>query len=74
MVPTFSAAATVVGATDLVAGMPRRVAERFAATTLRIVASPLPTMAFRMELQWHAHTHHDPIASAFREVVASTFR
>ncbi len=74
-VPTFAAAAMVVGSTDLVTGMPRRLAERFAAMVpIRVVASPLPAMTFRMQLFWHERTHRDPIAAALRDVVASTFR
>lgn len=73
-VPTFAAAAMVVGSTDLVTGMPRRLAERFAAMVpIRVVTSPLPAMTFRMQIFWHERTHRDPIAAAFRDVVASTF-
>jgi DNA-binding transcriptional LysR family regulator len=73
-VPTFAAAAWVAATSDLVAGIPRRLAERLRATLpIRIVEAPLPL--FRMPIaMWHERTAADPAAAAFREVVASTAR
>ena len=69
-VPSFAAAAMVVAATDLLAGMPRRVATLLARSLpLAIVKPPTPALRFPMMLVWHARTHTDPAASYFREVI-----
>ena len=73
-VPTFAAAAMVVASTDLVSGMPRRMAERFAKMVpLAIVGAPFPAMRFEMLLSWHDRTDRDPAVAAFRELIAATF-
>jgi DNA-binding transcriptional LysR family regulator len=70
IVPTFSAAAMVAAATDLAAGMPRRVAERLARTLpLRLVRLPAPPMPLQLQLIWHERTHRDPGAIHFRALV-----
>ncbi len=69
-VPTFAAAAMVVASTDLVTGMPRRVARTLMpAIPIKIVGGPLPALHFRMSMMWHARTHLDPAASYFRDVL-----
>lgn len=69
VVPTFSAAARVVAATDWVAGLPNRLAEAAAATLpLQIVPFPGP-FAIGMYLLWHARTDADPGSTAFRALV-----
>lgn len=73
-VPSFAAAAMVAAETELIAAMPRRVAETFAAIApVRIVASPAPPLRFTMQLVWHARTHEDPGARALRQLVLATF-
>jgi DNA-binding transcriptional LysR family regulator len=70
IVPTFAAAASVVASTDLVGGLPRRVAELYArALGLRIVDGPMPPVSFEMCLHWHERTHRDPAVGAFRAAV-----
>lgn len=71
-VPTFAAAATVVAATDLLAGMPRRAAVILARSLpLEVLRPPMPPLRFPMMLAWHERTHRDPAASYFRELIAS---
>jgi DNA-binding transcriptional LysR family regulator len=75
VVPSFSAAAMVVASTDLVTGMPQRLAERFAELLpLRIVDLPGPTLQFDMHLFWHERTHDDPGSGYFRELVLECLR
>lgn len=70
-VPSFAAAAMVVGSTDLIGGLPRRVAKQLgAAAGLREVKVPMPPLVFRMHVMWHARTDADPVAKRFREVIA----
>ncbi len=73
-VPTFAAAAMVVASTDLITGMPRRVAKTFArAAPIKIVAAPVPSFHFAMQLLWHERTHHDPAAMYLRKLIGSAF-
>jgi DNA-binding transcriptional LysR family regulator len=73
-VPTFVAAAWVAASTDLIAGVPRRLAESLCTTLpIRIVQAPLPMFRMPLAMSWHERTHADPAALAFREVVAATF-
>ncbi|WP_437291116.1 LysR family transcriptional regulator [Sorangium sp. So ce406] len=74
-VPTFFAAAVVAASTDLIAGMPRRLAEALAQVApLAIVEPPGPGMVFRMQLVWHERTHLDEGARRFREIVIAALR
>lgn len=69
-VPSFAAAAAIAAQTDWVAGMPRRLAAIFAQQMpLTILASPLPPLAFRIQLLWHERTHADDGARFFRALV-----
>jgi len=74
-VPTFLAAAMVAAATDLVAGLPRRVVDALAATVPLVVLEELtpPGLRFPMHLVWHERTQHDPVNRLFREVVSEAF-
>jgi DNA-binding transcriptional LysR family regulator len=70
-VPTFAAAAMVVAATDLLAGMPRRVAATLARSLpLNILKPPMPALRFPMLLLWHERTERDPACVYFRDLVA----
>jgi DNA-binding transcriptional LysR family regulator len=69
-VPTFSAAAAVVAATDLVATVPASVFEALKAQLdLRTLPFPIPTMMIATNLCWHARTHADATAAGFRDIV-----
>ena len=75
VVPTFTAAAAIVAATDLVASLPGSLvdvlAPRFA---LRRVATPLAPIDTTLNLLWHDRTHQDPALRAFRDLLAALFR
>ena len=68
--PTFMAAAAVAASTDLIAGLPERLADTLS-TILPIarLALPLPPFGFQMHLIWHERTERDPICRAFRQLV-----
>ncbi len=69
-VPTFSAAAAVVAATDLVATVPESLFDVMAPLLrLRALPAPIPPLAIATNLCWHERTHADPAAAAFRDVV-----
>jgi len=69
-VPTFSAAAAVVAATDLVATVPTSLFETTGKDLrLRALPLPIPPLAIAINLRWHERTHADPAAAAFRDIV-----
>ncbi|GAO01557.1 LysR family transcriptional regulator [Anaeromyxobacter sp. PSR-1] len=69
-VPSFTAAAAVVAATDLVASIPASVLGVLGPHLgLRAVAAPVPLHAVAMKLCWHERTHADPAMAAFRDLV-----
>jgi len=66
----FSAAALTVARTDLVAAMPRRLAETFARMSpLKVLPLPGEPFRFVMNLHWHDRTHADEGARAFRQAI-----
>jgi DNA-binding transcriptional LysR family regulator len=70
VVPTFTAAAAVVAATDLVASLPASLVEVLGPRLgLRLVATPLPPIGTTINLLWHERTHRDPALRAFRELL-----
>jgi len=70
VVPTFTAAAAVVAATDLVATLPASLVEVLGARLgLRVVRAPVPLHSVTMNLCWHDRTHADPAMIAFRDLV-----
>jgi DNA-binding transcriptional LysR family regulator len=75
IVPTFTAAAAVVAATDLVASLPESLVNvlesRFA---LRRVVTPLAPIRTTINLLWHERTHQDPTLRAFRQVLVDAVR
>jgi DNA-binding transcriptional LysR family regulator len=69
-VPSFAAAALAVSRSDMVAGIPGRLADILCRTLpLRRLRGPLPPMSFAMCLTWHAATDADPGARYFRTLV-----
>ncbi len=68
--PSFTAAAAIVAASDLVATLPASLhgvlRSRFA---LAVVPGAVPSYTIEMALSWHERTHADPAARAFRDVV-----
>jgi len=70
VVPTFTAAAAIVAATDLVASLPASlVAVLGPRLALRRIATPLAPLAMTINLVWHERTHEDPAARVFRELL-----
>jgi DNA-binding transcriptional LysR family regulator len=76
-VSNFIAAAVAVSRTDYVVGMPARTAEALCGMlplkqlTLELTPKPPP---LTMALIWHARTHADPGARAFRQLVIDALR
>jgi len=69
-VSSFTAAATVAAASELVATLPLSVLTLFARKLgLVPVEGPVPRYAVTMSLCWHERTHADPAMAAFRQVV-----
>lgn len=74
-VPTFSAAAAVVAATDLVATVPASLFEALRVSLrLRALPLPIPPLTIATNLRWHERTHADPAAAAFRDIVRRAIR
>ena len=74
-VPSFAAAAAIAAKTDLVAGMPRRLARMFLRQLpLSAVALPIPPLRFRIQLIWHERTNSDEGARFFRTLVIAAVK
>ncbi len=74
-VPTFFAAACVVARTDLISGMPLRVAKALGKSLgIEVLTGPAPPLRFEMAMHWHLRTDQDPAANAFRQVVKTVAR
>jgi DNA-binding transcriptional LysR family regulator len=70
VVPTFTAAAAVAAATDLVATLPASVVGVLGPSFgLRVVASPLRIEPLPMVMSWHQRTDADPAMRLFRDLV-----
>ena len=71
-VPSFSAAAEVVAATDLVTMLPSSLlAAKGASLGLRALVTSLPAHITKFAMSWHERTHADSAARAFRTLVRS---
>jgi DNA-binding transcriptional LysR family regulator len=69
-VPSFAAALMLAAATDLAAGVPRRIAKAFGKVLpIQIAELPTPPMRFAMLLQWHARTELDAGSRYFRKLI-----
>jgi DNA-binding transcriptional LysR family regulator len=70
VVPTFTAAAAIVAATDHVASLPASVlavlGPRFG---LRKLTTPVLPLSFSINLLWHDRTHDDTAQRAFRDLL-----
>lgn len=75
VVPTFTAATSVVAATDRIATLPKSVVSVLGAPFgLRVVSSPVRVPPNPMHMSWHRRTHEDPEMKLFREIVARASR
>ena len=60
--------------TDLLATVPRELAEVFARLgTVRIFEPPVPVPQFQLNQHWHPRFHHDPAVIWLRDVMKHTF-
>ena len=74
-VPFFTTAARIAARTDLVAGLPHRLAEVLCETLpLRIVPATFPLPALMTVLVWHDRAEADPGARYFRQLVFDAVR
>lgn len=68
--PHFTAALTLVAATDMVLTTARSLAERFAGGLgLALVEPPLPMAPYTVSMMWHPRTEHDPAQRWLRDLV-----
>jgi DNA-binding transcriptional LysR family regulator len=68
--PSFAAAAMIAATTDLIAGLPRLLAEALAQhLPQRILELPVAPPPFQTHLLWHERTHAEEGARCFRELV-----
>jgi DNA-binding transcriptional LysR family regulator len=71
VVPSFVAAAAIVGDTDFVATLPATLVQRFGETFgVRVLSPSAPRISIAVKLAWHERTEHDAAMRAFRELVA----
>ncbi len=74
-VPSFGAAALAAARSDLVAGIPARLADILCRILpLREVRSPWPAPEFPMALTWDVRTDADPGSRAFRAIVIDALK
>jgi DNA-binding transcriptional LysR family regulator len=70
VVPTFTAAAALVAATDYVASLPASLVDVLGARLgVRAIATPLTPVTTTINLLWHERTDQDLALRAFRDVV-----
>jgi hypothetical protein len=69
-VPYFTTAAMIASRTDLVAGLPSRVAEVLRhALPLKIATTTFPLPEMDVAMVWHERTEADPGGQFFRQLV-----
>ena len=70
IVPSFSAAAAVVAATDFVATLPESLVDHLRESFgMCEFADSTPHVTVAMQLAWHERTDNDPLMRVFRELV-----
>ncbi len=70
IVPSFTAAARVAAASDLVAGVPRSLIDSLGeAAPLQVIETPDGGLRMDMHLVWHDRTDRDPVCAFFREQI-----
>lgn len=73
--PSFTAAAMIAASTDLMAGLPRLLAEALCQhLPLRILELPVSPPSMQMQLIWHECTDADEGARCFREIILEAVR
>ncbi len=72
--PGFLGLAAVVGETDLIATVPRRIGETLAAGgAIRVFPCPVRVPTFSVKQYWHARFHNDPAHRWLRSTCAQLF-
>ena len=72
-VPTMFSAGRIVAQSDLIATLPRRVAEIAAETLpIKIHSMPINLWDVRIALGWHRRAHSDPAHKFFRNIIVET--
>ena len=72
--PGFLGLAAVVGATDLIATVPRTIGETLAAGgAIRVLPCPVRVPTFSVKQYWHARFHNDPAHRWLRSTCAQLF-
>jgi DNA-binding transcriptional LysR family regulator len=75
IVPHFHAIPDIVARTDLVAVVPRGLAQATVHSLgTKIMALPFPMPSFQVGLHWHARCHNDPANRWLRKLVIDLFR
>lgn len=74
-IPNFLGLGTIVGNTDLIATLPRRVAVELShAYNVRIMEPPVSLPTYLVRQHWHERMQHDPAHSWLRRLITSLFR
>ena len=72
--PGFLGLFAIVSTTDLIATLPRHIAETLAKVErLKVMRCPVPIPRFTVKQHWHARYHHDPGNRWLREAIAALF-
>lgn len=67
---SFAAMPFIVGATDMIAAMPRRIAERYShLPNIKTVESPFAFEKFAVSMAWHPRIHHDGAYEWLRGII-----
>jgi DNA-binding transcriptional LysR family regulator len=75
VVPSFTAAAAIVAATDFVATLPESFVSRFGeAFGVTKLAAAAPRLSVDIKLAWHERTAHDTLMRVFRDIVEIAVR
>lgn len=73
--PGFLGLPAIIGATDLIATLPRHIGETLAGFYgLRVLPCPVEIAGFTVKQHWHARFHHDSGNRWLREVCAELFQ
>ena len=71
LVPHFATVPLMVAASDLIATVPRRLAQHFAGLKLQVWPVPLELPRFRVAMLWHERYDRDPAHIWLRELLVS---
>jgi DNA-binding transcriptional LysR family regulator len=73
VVPHFASVPFIVSATDFIATVPERLAQRFSGQLkLQLLRAPIEIPPLRLTLLWHERFHADPAHRWMRELITKT--